>query len=875
MKSASHPPPLVEKVFLWYCERAMIEDLHGDLDEIFYDNLKRMSLARAKWHYCRDAVSLMLSYSVKKRKSNAAYHPYSQNNSMAMLQNYFKIAVRTLSKQKFFTSINVLGLSIGMSICLLLVAMLSYIFRYDNFHKNGGSIYRVISSTDDSQRNLEHASSPAPIGDLLKHDLAGIGEVVRINKTFAGDATVDNKTIPLSGYFADPSFLQVFTFPLLKGNAQSCLSEMNSVILTESAAIKMFGDKDPIGESITIGEFGQFEVTAILKDHPKNSHLYFEMVAPYESLLAYQRVHPPSEIWKEFRNNYNYFICEDETRLENINGYLSSLANKHYKDRKTFTASFQVQALHNIVPGNDLVNSIGPEWDYSSFAIFGILTLMILLPACFNYASISMSRALKRSKEIGLRKVVGGMRGQIFMQFIVETVVVSLLSLGGAFLIFVLIKGEFISMLANADGISLEPDFITGLCFVVFAIVVGFAAGIVPAVYFSKINPVNAFKSNLPFKALSGTRLRKILIVSQFAISLGFIMSVVIVLNQYRASLNHNFGFNQSNIIDVELKDVDPQIFKNEFSRLSSIESVSMSSGILGTAATANEWVRRDASDSVEVSSMSVDQYFIQNMELSLLAGKTFADAESVQEQNVIVNEEFLKTFRIADPSAAPGVTFTGVDGKEKKIIGVLKNFHYASLRESIGSFYFQYDPTLFQYANLKVSSTDITASFDEMQAIWNTFKTEEKFMARFFDDELADAYSFYFSMIKICGFLGLLAISISCLGLLGMVVYTVETRTKEVGVRKVMGATDGEVLYLLSKGFMKLMLVASIIAIPITYLIFDKVLLGLQTAYPIRVGIVEIVISLIVMVVLGGVTVLSQTIRAARSKPVDTLRYE
>lgn len=869
------PPRLIEKIFLWYCERAMIEDLHGDLDEIFQHNLQTMTLRRAKWQYWKDSLSLMFSYAIKKRKSQSSLHPYSQTNSLAMLQNYFKIALRSLSKQKFFTTINVLGLSIGMSICLLLVAMLSFIFRYDNFHVQGDKIYRVISITDDLQRNLDFASSPAPIGDLLQHDITGVEQVVRINNTLSADVTNEQKTIPLSGYFVDPSFLDVFTFPMLKGNPQACLVQLNSVIMTESAAAKMFGEKDPIGKTISIGAFGDFQVTGILKDHPKNSHLYFEMIAPYEALLSYQRTHPATDVWKDFRNNYNYFVCSDEAKVDQIKNALNRTTAKQYTESKSFKASFDVQALYDIVPGDDLANSIGPEWDYQSFAIFGILTLMILVPACFNYASISMSRALKRSKEIGLRKVVGGLRSQIFMQFIIETVVVSMLSLGGAFLIFSLIRGEFLNMLADADGISLEPDFITGLCFVVFAIMVGFAAGIVPAMYFSKITPVNAFKNSLQSKALSGTRLRKILIVSQFAISLGFIMSVVVVLSQYRASLNHNFGFNQANLLDVELKDVDPQIFRNEFSRLSSVESMSMSSGILGTSATSSAWIKRDHNDSVEVYAMATDQNFIQMMGLTLLAGKSFSEGESTEEHNVIVNETFLKTFRIGDPSAAPGLSFSTADGKELKIIGVMKDFHYANLREPISNFYFAYDPSQFRYANLKVRANDIATSFSDMEATWKGFKTEEKFMARFFDDELEDAYSFYFTMIKICGFLGVLAISISCLGLLGMVVYTVETRTKEVGVRKVMGATDGDVLFLLSKDFIKLMIIAAIIAIPITYFIFDKMLLGLQSAYPISIGFWEIIISLLVMVVLGGATILSQTIRAARSKPVDTLRYE
>jgi ABC-type antimicrobial peptide transport system permease subunit len=271
---------------------------------------------------------------------------------------------------------------------------------------------------------------------------------------------------------------------------------------------------------------------------------------------------------------------------------------------------------------------------------------------------------------------------------------------------------------------------------------------------------------------------------------------------------------------------------------------------------------------------MFVDEKYIANLNLSLIAGNNFSDDVARDKKHVIINEEFLKTLKLANSAEALGQVIVLQGGEEVTVGGVLKNFHYTSLREPIKSFFFRYDPSRFAYANIKMVTTDAFSSISEMEASWKTFAGEKKFIAKFFDDEISDAYSSYFGMIKICGFLGLLAITISCLGLLGMVVFTVENRIKEIGVRKVMGASASSVIVLLSKDFMKLMLIAAVIAIPLTYLFFDKVYLQLQY-YHADIGVFDIVISLLIMLSLGVTTILSQTVRAAKANPVDSLRHE
>jgi putative ABC transport system permease protein len=872
MKKEIQPPRLARALFSWYCKNASVEDLEGDAEEIFFKACESMPRWKAQLAYWKMVISLILSYSVKKRKKQASYHYYS-TNSLDMFLNYFKVSWRSLARNRFFTIINALGLAVGMSISLLFISMLSYVTRYDEFHEKKERIYRVTTATRDEQRLNEFASSPPPLAEKLKAEQPGIDEVVRISQTLSGTAASGKKEIPLSGYFADETFLRVFTFPLLKGDAQTALEKPMSIVLTQSVAKKIFGDSEPLGSELSIAPWGVFEVTGVMKDHPKASHLYFEAVASYNSMVTGPQ--QPDD-WNNFRDHYTYCLLSASTNGSDVRDYLSHLAKT--SDTKTghTSQSYDIQPLDSIALGKEYSNEIGPQWGYTTFLIFGILNLMILIPACFNYANISISRSLKRAKEIGLRKTVGGQGNQIFTQFITETIIVTLIALGGAFLIFTQIKEEFLAMIVSSQALDLTTDPRTIFYFVLFALFTGLIAGIIPAFYFSRLNPVQALKKTATVKHIKGLSFQKLLVVSQFALSLGFIMGVVIVLKQYRASLNYDFGFTQTNILDVELQDADPQRFRNEFSKLSSVNEISMSSDVIGTSLPQTSKVTRASTvnDSVKVYELYVDPKYLHNLQIEIIAGESFPSGDEAGRQKyIVVNEEFLKDFKISTADVLDEL-FIIDDSVQVQVAGVVKNFHYTNLREPIKAFMFRNDPTKFRYANLAVNSTDMFASIEEMEESWKSIGTTTTFQSRFFKDEIEETYSFYFSLIKLCGFLGFLAITISCLGLLGMVVYSTGNRMKELGIRKVMGASSYNLAVLLSAGYMKLMLVAAVIATPVTYLLFDQFLLHMQH-YRFDIGLPEILISLLIMAVLGLATILSQTISAARSNPVDTLRSE
>lgn len=871
------PPRLAHRLLTAYCHATAMEDLLGDLDELFYQDVQRLPLWRARWNYNRSAASLLFSYAVRKRKQKTAYAHYAYSSyHPAMLKNYFIIATRSLAKHKFFTIINVLGIAVGMSIALLLIAMLSFLWRYDTFHTNKDRIYRIISLANDKQRAWATASAPTPLADRLASEYPGIEEIVRIRASLPSEVVYNTNKLSLEGFYADASFLRVFTFPLLRGNPATALEKPHTIILTESAATRLFGTTDPIGKIVTMGNDGDFEITGIVKNHPKNSHLQFEAVASYKTLETSTTENAmSSDSWTDFSNAYVYVLLPEQHNTAAIETYLNKAAHTAYAGEKDFAAQFELQKLLDIAPGRPLRNQLSVEWDYLSLSIFIVLTLLILLPACFNYANLSIARALKRMKEIGLRKVMGGQRDQIFFQFILETVIIVLLALIVSYFLFTLIKPEFMSILADANALDLTPTWQTYLYFLLFAMLLGFMAGVVPAWYFSKLTPIQALRPKPAGRILSATGIRKVMFALQFALSLGFVMSVVIVLNQYRYSVHHDFGFDQENILDVELQNTNPRIVKQELLKQPAVQRISLSSHVLGTMGLGTVWLKGETpADSSEAFQMFTDEHYTANLGLTLLAGNDFTAETSQHKKAVIVNEEFLKSFSIKDAASAPGLTFRLPGGDEVTVAGVVKNFHYASLRDPIRSFFFLYDTTQVHYANLKIATTDVYETISGLEAAWKTFAGEKKFTSQFFDDEIRDAYSFYFAMVKICGFLGILAITIACLGLLGMVVFTTENRMKEVGIRKVMGASILAVTMLLSKDFIKLMAIGSAIAIPLTWLFFDKLYLRMQY-YHVNVGVAEIILSLLVLSILGLGTVLSQTLKAARANPADTLRSE
>lgn len=794
-----------------------------------------------------------------------------------IFKSYFKTAIRNLLQNKFFTTLNVFGLSLGMALMLVYVAMVVFVFQFDNFHPNKERIYRIITHVHDRNENPSFASVPAGVAQLIEGNVSGIEKVVRIKKSLPAEILYGQNKMLLKGYFADAEYFSIFNFPLLNGNPATALVKPNTMVITEAAANRIFGTKDPMGATVFIEPYGEVMITGVAKDMPKNTHLKAEAVVSFSTLTSHfgASIMNNEKNWVNFYNSYAYVELAGNTEATSIESYLKSVSKEKYKATE-FKASFELQRLDKIVPGPELDNDMGNEWSYQEIMLMGILPMIILIVACSNYVSLAISQSLKRVKEIGVRRVMGAEKKHVLMQFVMESTIIMLVALLPSYFLFEIIRNEMLSITNERDMINLNPTAGTFAGFIVFAILAGIFSGLVPALHFSKISTLLALKGK-DGRAKAGRLLplRKLVIVLQFMLSLGFTFAVVVMAQQYRYALNYDLGFDQEKVVDVELQQADAQLVKNEFGKLSFASPVSLSSNLPGAGNIPGIYVKQiGKSDSMKVSRMSVDENFINNIGLQFLLGQNFANDSGFNSHSIIINQVLARNISPDDFSGAIGKMLVLPDNREVRVIGILKDFHYASLQSQVGNFFFEYVPEDFRYANFRLQSTNRSEAFSEMEAAWKSLGTGEKFKAAFLSDQIHDSYSYYNSIMKMWGFMGVLAITLACLGLLGTVVFTIKNRVKEVSIRKVLGASSRGLVLLLSRDFIVLLAIAGIITIPGVYLLMEWTLHEAQY-YNAPIGATEILISLAVVLILGLATILSQTMKVANTNPAQNLKIE
>jgi putative ABC transport system permease protein len=507
------------------------------------------------------------------------------------------------------------------------------------------------------------------------------------------------------------------------------------------------------------------------------------------------------------------------------------------------------------------------------------LTFIVILSAGFNYTNLSIARSLRRAKEVGVRKVVGASRNQIFSQFMVEAVLISLISLIFATLLFYFIKPGFLNLDEEVqETVNLLTTPTLFIYFIIFTVFVGMMAGLFPAVFLSKLKAVTVLKASGSTRVFGKLNMRKILIVVQFTLSLIFIISATIAYKQYKYSLAFDLGFKTENVLNIRTQGNDANIVASAFASIPEVTGISKAQLVPSTG---NLWADRikfeDPMDSSTLYYNTVDENYIPMFEHVLIAGSNFESRpEQEQEESIILNEYTLKRFNIGTPEEAIGKSIQlGRDaGNRLQIIGVVKDFYYGTIGSPVECFGFRYDPDSYQYLNLKISSTDLISTMKKIEGEWKKIDNVHEFQGTFYDERIERAYAEYSVIFTIVGFLAFITVSIAALGLLGMAVYTAETRLKEISIRKVLGATESNLIKLLAKGFMWLLVIAALIAMPITYFLFDTVVLA-ESVNRINIGIVELFSGVILIFSIGLLTIGSQTYKAAKSNPADTLRSE
>lgn len=871
------PPRWAQRFLRGYCRPELLEDLEGDLHEYFLRNLASKGKRKAQLIYLIDVLKFLRLYTIRKPQ------PVASMDNLIVLRNYFKTSVRTIYRNKLFSGINIVGLAIAMSVGLLLVAFLAELKSYDTFHANYDRIYRVTNTLKASRFDANgFASTSVLAGKKIQEDVSGIEAMTLIRAYFDKDVHVGEKTIPMNGIWADAGFFQVFTWELIGGDPATALKELNSVVLTEKSALNLFSSSDVIGKQVLIDTVN-YTITAVMKDPPSNSHLRFDMIGSFITLDT-KKLADKDKDWMKWDNmwqNYVYLVVAPGQTAASLEESLARISEAGNKTLEHDVITLHLQPISEVVLGPDLSNQIGPNLSILIVWILGGLALVVIASACFNYTNLSIARALRRTREVGIRKVVGASRQNVFTQFLLESVIISLMSLVFAYLLFLLIRPGFISMdrLFN-DLVTLRPTPSMIGYFFLMALAVGLLAGMLPALFFSNIQTAQVLKDLSGVKLFKHITLRKGLIIFQYTLSILLIVGVSLGTRQYQYALAFDLGLTTKNIINVELQGNKPEIVMQAMSQLPEVKQLSRSMYVPSTGTSWSGNLRyKDPADSALVFYNYVDSAYLRVHDIPLLAGRTFVPGPTgnVKEAGIIINQKALGWMGIKDPREAIGEEIF-LDGEKLTVIGIVRNFHHSTVHNPIDNFILRYYGDLpgrwGGMVNLKVESKDLPALMANLETTWKRIDAVHPLKADFFEDKIRKAYDELAGMMKIIGFLAFLAISIASLGLLGMVVFTTETRLKEISIRKVMGASEGNLVVLMSRGFLVLLVIAALVAIPSAYYVFDQLLFS-NIAFRAPTRLVDLFGGTLVVMSIAVIAIASQTLRVARVNPATTLRNE
>jgi putative ABC transport system permease protein len=805
-----------------------------------------------------------------------------------MFQNYFKIAIRNLWKNKVFSFINIFGLAISMSVCLLLIMILNDMYSYDRFQPEGEKIYRVITQIENKDDHNKYgvASTTLAVGDVLQNTFGKNIQIVKLNSSIPKEVLFNNQPFSLkNGYYASPSFLKIFDFPLLDGNAQTALQEPNSLVITSALAKKMFGNLNPMGKIVELKGQGSFKITGVLAKLKGKSHFDFEMLASINSLEKLEKekkIEAALKNWDNVWTSYIYFKVADNQSLSQIQNNLNQYSRKYGNSKKiSFIYNFELQNLYAITPGLDLGNQAGKYVPQVIVYFLIGFVVIILLSACFNYANLSTARALTRAKEVGLRKVIGAYRWQLIAQFLIEATVFSLLAflLACVLLELVWLPGfQTLGIVRQELGVDYKQDINSYLQFLGLSLIIGVISGLSPALYLSSFKPALVLKG-LPNLKLTANRLpiRKALIITQFTISLAFVLTTFVIYRQASFLLKADFGFNKDNVVQVKLYDINPKVFKSEVETNPAVKQISFSSHALaGTSTYGFELKKAKGAEGESVAWYAVDENFIATFQLKILAGQGFNQANLRNERNIILNEKAIQAFDLGKPQDAIGkILYLDNDTSYVRVVGVVKDFNHQNIADKIRPLALRYLPNDFRLANIHLVNPDRQAIRQFLEKKWAKLDNKRPLEAEFYDDALINhpMNQIFATMLKIIGVVAFLAIFIAALGLLGMVIYLTEIRTKEIGLRKVLGAEIKQLIFLLARGFAIMLLISIALALPLAWYL-NTMWLNLF-AYRVSIGIEFFGFGVFLIIALGLLIIIPQTLKIARLNPVDVLRNE
>jgi putative ABC transport system permease protein len=867
------PPRLADKFLKFFCAPHLLEDIQGDLHEEFDYQVKRICERRARWFYWWEVLGFVKPRYIKRKSTP---YPKTYLISLNMIRSYFKIAWRNLVAGKSFSFINIVGLAIGMAGTCLIVLWLHNEISFDTFHANKDRIYQVYGLTDDAEGE-SHAIpvTSQPLGPALKKDYPEVEAVARVKGINSFLITANDKSITgIEGNIVDSSFLQVFSFPLLKGNDNKQLDNLQSIVITEKLAKKLFGEEDALNKTIQIDVADNFIVTGILKDLPPNTDFNFDYLLPWDYLKKRGEGYR-NESWLS-NNTPTYVLLKPNINLAAFEAKIKNMTRRYAGRNDVWTHFLFPLSQWHLYSEFENGKSVGGRIE--TVRTFGLIAAFILLIACINFMNLSTARSEKRAKEVGIRKAAGAGKGLLIGQFMMEAFLTAGIA-GIVALLIVQFALPSFNTLINTQLVIPYSNVSYWLWAMAFLVFTSLLAGSYPALYLSSFNPIGIFKKQFK-KTQAAVSPRKILVVIQFTFAILLIISTVVVRNQIQYAQEREMGYSKNNLIHVDfVGDIDKNysLIKQELINSGSVTSVTKTmSGITqnGSRTWGLRWPGEAPKDTnTAITLFSADADLVKTANLKLIEGRDI-DITNYPTDSfaVLLNETAVKLMSFKNPV---GQVLFSSDAKTKwQVVGVVKDYVSGSPYEDIPPIVIEGPGAWFNTMHIKLNSAHSTAdNLAKAHQVFRKYNAAYPFDYQFVDQEYANQFENEQRTKTLSGLFATLAIFISCLGLFGLASFVAEQRTKEIGIRKVLGASVSNLWGLLSKDFVLLVIISLFIASPVAYYFMN----GWLQHYSYRT---EISWWIFVLAGVGALsitllTVSFQAIKAALKNPVKSLRSE
>ena len=890
-----NPPQLPLRFFRWFCHPGLRDHIEGDLMELYQERIKEQGKRKADLKFTRDVILLFRPGIIKPAEG------INTLNTYGMYKSHFKITIRQLVKNKTFAAINVSVLTLGFSCFLLLALYLHDELSFDMFHRDAENMYRLVQYDQQENGTVRNVAASAPaIGKEAREQFAEITDMCRLSAfgrvSLGNDPTMRNHERALS---ADPNFFVFFDFPLIEGDAKSAMQNPDAIVISESIKEKYFGEGPALGKQIWSGykRNGQpiyLTVSGVMKDFPKNSHLQISI------LFSDVMWHSLYEDYKQYVNTNwvdseytTYFKLKPGSDVARLTSQITTLAKSNYPPDREFRTAFELQPISTIHTQSHHLQAAADEFNANGIKPFYLYTfaalgIVLLLTACLNYMNLTTAVAINRTREIGTRKTLGALRFHVVIQFITDSFVVSVLSLLQAIAI-VYATLPLVNMFVDKQMsmAALPIEWMVGLVSIIF--LVGILAAQYPALIASRVSVVNALKREVKVGG-SSLSVRKTLLIAQFAISIMMIASTLVIYQQLDYLRKKDLGFNHENlvVIDVNSRNLrrNFETVKTEFSRPAEVVGITASTRVPG------EWKSfpiattksSETSTGREMIFVGIDNDFLETYQIKLLAGRTIDDpvADSLK---IVVTQLAVEQLGLTDPIGQvieiPRVRY-GERMEEftspfrAEIIGVVENFHFESLRNQMMPVIFGALNTSIQvidYYTLKIKTHDWAHTIETLKAINHQIDPDTPLEYTFLDSRFEELYLTDQKRGQIFLILSIIVLVIACLGLFALVSYAVESRMKEIGVRKVLGASVSNIVRLISKEFLVLVLLAGVVGLPIAWYFTQSWLQ--EFAFRIPFSVSAFVLSILATVFIASVTIGLRVTRAAMRNPVESLRSE